>query len=142
MSDHRKATPTPHPPPADVYASDRAVSPRPLLRPEVQFGGANQLVSVAQQRKPRRMRQIVDRTDRRSRAHRQSNLLHTRIADSSSWPSSAGCSEHCLAPVLSEQRERVASGGVLACALHERRHAGRENVGLWERDAVGGWHDD
>ena len=51
-------------------------------------------------------------------------------------------SENCLSPVLREERERVASGGVLACTLHEVGHGGRENIGLRQRDAVYGWHDD
>ena len=47
-----------------------------------------------------------------------------------------GCS-----PVLCEERERVAPGGVLACSLDELRHGGRQYVGLWQGNAIHGWND-
>jgi hypothetical protein len=47
-----------------------------------------------------------------------------------------------LSPVLGEERERVAPGGVLTCTFDECRHAGRQDLGLREWNAVLEWHDE
>ena len=47
-----------------------------------------------------------------------------------------------LVTALNEERERVASGGVLTRAPDELRCVDRQDVGLGERDAVPGRHDD
>lgn len=52
------------------------------------------------------------------------------------------CSDDRVASVLREERERVAPSGVLAYALDEPRRVGRQDVGLWEWDAVHGRDDD
>src|SRR5277367_3938869 len=88
-----------------------------------------------------RLRFRTARPPRSTRRHARATRQAIWTFEACTVPSLVERGLNSLSPVLGEQRERVASGGMPARSLHESCRRRCQDVRLWEVDAIAGWED-